>query len=79
MVDAYIGVRYALGDKQAVTAGNRYQYVSLYHGTENTSADISWDKATSVQRGFTSRANSDFKQKERRPEFFSFCGLEPFL
>ncbi len=52
MVDAYIGVRYALGDKQAVTAGYRYQYMSLYHGTESTSADISWDKATSVQKGF---------------------------
>ncbi|MDT8902078.1 hypothetical protein [Anaeroselena agilis] len=54
MVDAYIGVRYALGGTQAaaVTAGYRYQYMSLYHGTENTSAEISWDKATSVQKGF---------------------------
>jgi len=54
MVDAYIGLRYAIGGNQAaaVTAGYRYQYMSLYQGTENTSAEISWDKATSVQKGF---------------------------
>lgn len=54
MVDAQIGLRYALNDKRtaAVTAGYRYQYMSLYSGTESTSDDIAWDKATSVQKGF---------------------------
>ncbi len=54
MVDASIGLRYALGGGKdgAVTAGYRYQYMSLYHGTESTNADISVDKATSVQKGF---------------------------
>ncbi len=54
MVDAYVGLRYALNDRKtaAVTAGYRYQYMSLYNGTENTNGDISWDKATNVQKGF---------------------------
>ncbi len=54
MVDAFVGLRYALnGSKDnSVTAGYRYQYMSLYKGTESTSADISVDKATSVQKGF---------------------------
>lgn len=52
MVDAYVGLRYAIADSGAVTAGYRYQYMGLYHGTESTNADISLDKATSVQKGF---------------------------
>ena len=54
MVDAYVGLRVALGGPRdgAVTAGYRYQYMSLYGGTESTSGQISLDKATSVQKGF---------------------------
>jgi hypothetical protein len=54
MVDAFVGLRYALNGAKgsSVTAGYRYQYMSLYQGTESTSADISVDKAASVQKGF---------------------------
>ena len=54
MVDAQIGLRFTpAGLKNgAVTAGYRYQRMSLYQGTENTSSEISWDKATNVQKGF---------------------------
>lgn len=54
MVDAQIGLRYTpAGVKNgSVTAGYRYQHMSLYQGTENTGSEISWDKATNVQKGF---------------------------
>lgn len=54
MVDAYVGLRYALNDSKtaAVTAGYRYQYMSLYNGAESTNGEVTWDKATNVQKGF---------------------------
>lgn len=54
MVDAYVGVHYKPGGLKnaAVNAGYRYQWMSVYRGWENTSADITLDKATSVQQGF---------------------------
>lgn len=54
MLDAYLGLRYDFGaaKDRAVTAGYRYQYMALFHGKENTSDAVSWDKATSVQKGF---------------------------
>lgn len=54
MVDAHIGLRYTpAGAKSgSVTAGYRYKHMSLYQGTENTSSQITWDKATNIQQGF---------------------------
>jgi hypothetical protein len=53
MVDAYVGVHYKPGGLNvAVNAGYRYQWLSVYRGWEDTSADITLDKATNVQQGF---------------------------
>lgn len=53
MWDGSIGLRFAPTGKQnaALTVGYRYQYLYLFHGVENTSSDISWDKATDSQHG----------------------------
>ena len=36
----------------AITLGYRYQYLKLLKGWENTSPDISWDKATTIRQGY---------------------------
>lgn len=52
MLDTNIGLRYAIiPNKTAITLGYRYQWVSLFRGWESLSPDISWEKATNIQRG----------------------------
>lgn len=54
MWDGTVGLRYAPAGRQdaSVTVGYRYQYLSLYTGTEDISSTISWEKATNVQKGY---------------------------
>lgn len=50
VLDAALGAE--LGQKNKVLViGYRYKYASLYHGWENLSSTISWDKANFIQRG----------------------------
>lgn len=51
MLDASVGLAYNFSAQAGVSLGYRYQYSSLYHGWENTSDAISWNKATNIQRG----------------------------
>lgn len=51
MLDTSVGLEYKFSAHATVSLGYRYQYNSLYHGWENTSDSISWDKATNIQRG----------------------------
>ncbi|MBP2651991.1 MAG: hypothetical protein H6Q74_2816 [Firmicutes bacterium] len=54
MWDAKLGLSYSPKHLNALrfSAGYRYQYLSLYQGIENTSSTITWDKATSINRGY---------------------------
>ncbi len=53
MLDTSIGLRYAVvPNKATITLGYRYQWFSLFRGWESISPDISWEKATNIQRGF---------------------------
>lgn len=52
MVDASIGVRYTMPNTMgSVTLGYRYQWLDIFTGWENTSPDITWDKASNIQQG----------------------------
>ncbi|WP_371368649.1 hypothetical protein SRRS_21440 [Sporomusa rhizae] len=54
MLDGKIGLKYLVAGRQdnSLTVGYRYQRNSLYTGTENTSSDITWTKATQEQYGW---------------------------
>lgn len=61
MLDGKIGLRYNVAGRQdnALTVGYRYQYYSLFTGSESTSSEISWTKAVKVQHGWY--MGGDFK------------------
>jgi hypothetical protein len=53
MLDTTIGLQFSTTPKNSsITLGYRYQYFSLYTGTENLSPDITWKKAINTQRGY---------------------------
>lgn len=53
MLDAKIGLHFTPRPQAAaITLGYRYQYFRLIKGWENTSPDISWDKATAIRKGY---------------------------
>lgn len=52
MLATELGLRFALDNKNdAFILGYRYHYNSVFHGQENLSSAISWDKAINIQRG----------------------------
>lgn len=61
MLDGRIGLKYLIAGRQdnSLTVGYRYQKNSLYTGSENTSSDITWTKATQEQYGWY--MGGDFK------------------
>jgi hypothetical protein len=60
MWDGSVGISYMPQKNASLTAGYRYQYASLYTGTESTSTDVSWDKATNIQKGYFFSGNIRF-------------------
>jgi len=54
MLDGKIALHYAIAGRRdnALILGYRYQYYSLYTGSENTSNQITWTKATKLQHGW---------------------------
>lgn len=54
MVDGKIGLRYQVADRRgnSLTIGYRFQQYKLFTGSENTSDQITWTKATKVQQGW---------------------------
>lgn len=60
MLDTSLALRYSPTSSTAFILGYRYQYNSLFRGWENTSGDISWDKATAIQQGFYFSAQTQF-------------------
>ena len=61
MLDGEIGLRYNIASHRdnSLTLGYRYQQYNLYTGSENTSNQITWTKATNVQQGWY--MGGDFK------------------
>lgn len=51
IADAEFGAELGSSKDKLLTIGYRYKYASLYHGQENLSSTISWDKATFIQQG----------------------------
>lgn len=51
MFDSSIGLTYAFTKDKSLTLGYRYQYYGIFSGRENLSSQVSWDKATNIQRG----------------------------
>lgn len=52
IVDANLGLRYAVPQASgAITVGYRFQWLDLINGWENTSSNITWKKATTIQQG----------------------------
>jgi hypothetical protein len=54
MLDGKIGLRYLIAGRQNnyLTVGYRYQHYNLYTGSENSSPDITWTKASKLQQGW---------------------------
>ncbi|MBP2626953.1 MAG: hypothetical protein H6Q68_1664 [Firmicutes bacterium] len=52
MLDTKIGLSFTPKPQTTIILGYRYQYFKLIKGWENISADISWDKATTIRRGY---------------------------
>lgn len=54
MIDGKIGLRYNVTNHRdnSLTLGYRYQQYNLFTGSENTSEQITWAKATKVQQGW---------------------------
>lgn len=52
MADATVGLCFTPSNAGALTVGYRYQrYSPLASGVEDLSQDISWNKATNIQKG----------------------------
>ncbi|MEG6585791.1 hypothetical protein [Dendrosporobacter sp. 1207_IL3150] len=51
IIDTQAGLRFSVIKNGAVTVGYRFKQMDIYRGWEDLSPDISWDKATSRQRG----------------------------
>lgn len=54
MLDGKIGLRYNVDGRRdnSLSLGYRYQHYGLYTGSENTSSQITWTKATKIQLGW---------------------------
>lgn len=50
--DGTVGIAWQPAHALAVSAGYRYQHMSISKGRENLSTAITWEKATNIQKGF---------------------------
>lgn len=60
MLDAAIGLEFALATQSRLLLAYRYQRTSLFRGWEDTDSSIIWDKATSIQKGIYIIGNVTF-------------------